>query len=82
VLPNANPYRRNNHFSKLWSVGYKKAKVEDEKKRDSKGRYRIYFEPIVENPVCVRCMIKVPNSYCPICGDEYLSTELEEKKRG
>lgn len=75
----SNPYRKNHHLFKLWSVGFKKAKAEDDKKRDAKGRYRVYFEPVVEKPMCQRCFVPVPNNICSQCGDEYPHTEIEEK---
>lgn len=73
-----NPYRKNANFFKLWGAGHKRAKNTDNKNRDFKGRYKVYFEPIVSKPMCVKCSIPVLNTYCSKCGDEYLATEMEE----
>ena len=75
----ANPYRKNQNQFKLWAIGFKRAKYADDKTKLPNGRYRIYLEPIVQNTVCIRCNVPVIDEICPLCGDIYNETELEEK---
>lgn len=75
----SNPYRKSQRLFKLWAVGHRNGKNFDDKRRDSNGRYRNYYEPVVTNPTCDKCSTPVPNTTCSSCGDSYESTEVEEK---
>jgi len=82
ILAN-NPYRKNPRFSRLWAIGFKQARKTDDSRKLANGKYKQYYEPLVEFPTCEKCLSKVSaqanseSSYCIRCGDYYKHTEFE-----